>query len=126
MDRSNSMVTLAALLAVGASFGARAQTTVSEDFTGTSTTNNWWYFNGACLTAGSGAGHEPTGNASGQLPGCTAIGQGGNGPLYYNEPLVGGVNGVNTNTQTLPDPAGQGALRFTNGWPGGYAPTRFG
>jgi type IV pilus assembly protein PilY1 len=123
MDRSNSMVTLAALMAVGASFAAHAQTTVSEDFTGTSTTNNWWYFNGACLTAGSSqaGGHEPTGNSQGQLPGCAAIGQGGGGPLYYNEPLVGGVNGVNTNTQTLPDPAGQGALRFTNGWPGGYA-----
>jgi type IV pilus assembly protein PilY1 len=123
MDRSNSMVAFAALMALTASFAARAQTTVSEDFTGTSTTNSWWYFNGACLTAGSAqaAGSEPKNKKAGQLPGCAAIGPGGGGPLYYNEPLVGGVNGVNTNTQTLPDPAGQGALRFTNGWPGGYA-----
>jgi type IV pilus assembly protein PilY1 len=123
MDRSNSMVTLAALMALGVSFATGAQTTVSEDFTGTSTTNSWWYFNGACLTAGSAqaAGSEPSGATPGHLPGCAAIGPGGGGPLYYNEPLVGGVNGVNTNTQTLPDPAGQGALRFTNGWPGGYA-----
>jgi len=122
MDRSNSMVALVAL-ALAASSAARAQTTVSEDFTGTSTTNSWWYFNGACLTAGSALadGSEPKPSKAGQLPGCVAIGQGGSGPLYYNEPLVGGVNGVNTNTQTLPDPAGQGALRFTNGWPGGYA-----
>jgi type IV pilus assembly protein PilY1 len=121
MDRSNSMVALAAL-ALAASFAARAQT-ISEDFTGTSTTNSWWYFNGACLTAGSAqaAGSEPKAKKGGQLPGCAAIGAGGSGPLYYNEPLVGGVNGVNTNTQTLPDPVGQGALRFTNGWPGGYA-----
>jgi type IV pilus assembly protein PilY1 len=123
MDRSNSRVMLAALVALGASFGAQAQTTVAEDFTGTSTNNSWWYFNGACLTAGSAqaAGAEPSGGTGGQLPGCAAIGQGGSGPLYYNQPLVGGANGVNTNTQTLPDPAGQGALRFTNGWPGGYS-----
>ena len=124
MDRSNSsLVTLAALVALAASVAAPAQTTVSEDFTGTSTNNSWWYFNGACLTAGSAqaAGSEPSGATPGRLPGCAAIGQGGSGPLYYNQPLVGGVNGVNTNTQTLPDPSGQGALRFTNGWPGGYA-----
>src|SRR5207244_13061190 len=39
----------------------------------------------------------------------------------YNENLVGGQNGVAGPTQTLPDPNGQGALRFTNGNPGGYA-----
>ncbi|HXI67085.1 MAG TPA: hypothetical protein VNH41_04035, partial [Steroidobacteraceae bacterium] len=122
MNRTPSIV-LAVLVAIAAPYAARAQTTVTEDFTGTSTTNSWWYFNGACLTAGSSltAGSEPSGGSGGQLPGCAAIGQGGGGPLYYNEPLVGGVNGVNSNTQTLPDPAGQGALRFTNGWPGGYA-----
>jgi type IV pilus assembly protein PilY1 len=122
MNRIRSNM-LAALVALAAPYCASAQTTVSEDFTGTSTTNSWWYFNGACLTAGSNltAGSEPSGNSGGQLPGCAAIGPGGGGPLYYNEPLVGGANGVNTNTQTLPDPAGQGALRFTNGWPGGYA-----
>ena len=33
---------------------ARAQTSnavVEEDFTGGSTTNSWYYYNGACLTA---------------------------------------------------------------------------
>jgi type IV pilus assembly protein PilY1 len=43
------------------------------------------------------------------MPGCTTIRS-----SYYNEPLVGGYNG------TFPDPAGNGALRFTNGSPGGY------
>jgi type IV pilus assembly protein PilY1 len=123
MIRSSHMVVLSAIAALAAPLAARAQTTISEDFTGTSTNNSWWYFNGACLTAGSvqAAGAEPSGGTGGKLPGCVAIGQGGQGPLYYQEPLVGGVNGVGTNTQTLPDPAGQGALRFTNGWPGGYA-----
>jgi len=123
MIRSPATFVVTAIVALAAPLAARAQTTVSEDFSGTSTNNSWWYFNGACLTAAdqTAKGSEPTGNKGGQLPGCVAIGQGGNGPLYYNEPLVGGVNGVGTNTQTLPDPAGQGALRFTNGWPGGYA-----
>jgi type IV pilus assembly protein PilY1 len=123
MNRANFRVALAASVACATSWTAHAQTTVSEDFTGTTTTNSWWYFNGACLTAGDvkASGSEPGVNKAGSLPGCVAIGQGGYGPLYYNEPLVGGANGVNTNTQTLPDPAGQGALRFTNGWPGGYA-----
>ncbi|HWX68987.1 MAG TPA: PilC/PilY family type IV pilus protein [Steroidobacteraceae bacterium] len=123
MIRSSHMVVLSAIAALAAPLAARAQTTISEDFTGTGTNNSWWYFNGACLTAGSAqaAGSEPSGGSGGKLPGCVAIGQGGQGPLYYQEPLVGGVNGVGSNTQTLPDPAGQGALRFTNGWPGGYA-----
>ncbi|MGN6451614.1 MAG: hypothetical protein ACTHL7_00845, partial [Steroidobacteraceae bacterium] len=123
MIRSSQMVVLSAIAALAAPLGAQAQMTISEDFTGTSTNNSWWYFNGACLTAGSGqaAGSEPSAASAGQLPGCAAIGQGGQGPLYYNEPLVGGANGVAGNAQTLPDPAGQGALRFTNGSPGGYA-----
>ena len=123
MIRSSQMVVISAIAALAAPLGAQAQMTISEDFTGTSTNNSWWYFNGACLTAGSGqaAGAEPSGASAGQLPGCAAIGQGGQGPLYYNEPLVGGANGVAGNAQTLPDPAGQGALRFTNGSPGGYA-----
>jgi len=42
MDRNNSsLVTVAALVALAASFAASAQTTVSEDFTGTSTNNSW-------------------------------------------------------------------------------------
>ena len=66
------------------------------------------------------AGQEPTVSAGvgsgGQVPGCTTI-----ATTYYNkssgEHLVGG-QGL---TNTTPDPAGKGALRFTNGFPYGYS-----
>jgi len=90
---------------------------ISEDFTGTTTENPWYYFNGACLTAStaSAAATQP-----GSPPGCVAIqttasGGTGGANAYYNEPLVGGFNGVPGSTETLPDPVGEGALRFTNG-----------
>jgi type IV pilus assembly protein PilY1 len=109
MNRNSFIRALAALLALAAPLAAQAQASVSEDFTGVSTTNPWYFFNGACLTAGTATGVEPTGGAGGQMPGCTAIQN-----TYYNETLVGGATG------TLPDANGSGALRFTNGHPGGY------
>ncbi|MBV9695322.1 MAG: hypothetical protein JO005_00135, partial [Gammaproteobacteria bacterium] len=108
----NRLLALAAVCAAGTAWG---QASVSEDFTGTNTTNPWYFFNGACLTAGAQNGAEPNGGAW-QMPGCTAI-----RGSYYNQNLVGGQNGVAGNVQTLPDPVGQGALRFTNGNPGGYS-----
>ena len=77
---------------------AWAQVTVVDDFTQGSATVNWVPFNGACLTAG---------NGSGTVPACVGL-------PYYTEQLVGGTSGL------LPDQPGQGALRFTNGYPGGY------
>jgi type IV pilus assembly protein PilY1 len=77
---------------------AWAQVTVVDDFTQAAAAVAWVPFNGACLTAG---------NGSGTVPACVGL-------PYYTEPLVGGATGV------LPDPVGQGALRFTNGFPGGY------
>src|SRR5215469_11285365 len=115
MSRNRMLVVAAAAVAVALPLAAAAQTTVSEDFTGSRTNNSWYFFNGACLTAGSSVGVEPSGAGGGRLPGCTAIGQGGGGPHYYNEPLVGGYNGIAGNSQSLPDPGGHGALRFTNG-----------
>lgn len=109
MDRNKLLAMLTALTGLAAALPAPAQTAVSEDFTGPTTGNSWYYFNGACLTAGGASGAEPTSNSVGQIPGCTAI-QGS----YYKETLVGGYNG------TFPDPSGSGALRFTNGYPGGY------
>jgi len=119
MNRNTFAAVLIALVALAAPLAAEAQTSVSEDFTKGSTTNSWYFFNGACLTAGSAAGVEPSGAGTGQLPGCTTIAS-----SYYNktsgEVLVGGFNG------TFPDPAGsgstpgKGALRFTNGYPYGY------
>ena len=95
---------------------ALAQAPVSEDFTGATTVNPWYYTAGACLTArtAAGSGVEFTATASGTagtIPGCTAIQN--NSDAYGGETLVGGVNG--TITSAVPDPAGSGALRFTNG-----------
>jgi type IV pilus assembly protein PilY1 len=109
MNRNSFFTLFAALAALAAPLAAQGQTAISEDFTGASTTNPWYFFNGACLTASSAAGVEPSGGSGGQIPGCTKIKS-----SYYNETLVGGYNG------TFPDPVGNGALRFTNGRPGGY------
>ena len=92
--------------------GAAAQSIVSEDFTGGTTTNNWYYFNGACLTAGSASGSS----SPGTVPSCMSIKN-----SYYNQNLVGGYAGVSGNSNTLPDPIGNGALRLTNGYPYGYS-----
>ncbi|HWG31611.1 MAG TPA: PilC/PilY family type IV pilus protein [Steroidobacteraceae bacterium] len=118
----------AALLVLLAPAVLRAQSStnnLSEDFTSGSTTNSWFYFNGACLTAGSGSGGSNPGQQVGTvngaatyyLPGCTSIRS-----SYYNETLVGGQNGYlgATSAPATPDASGQGALRFTNGKPGGY------
>ena len=67
--------------------------TLQDNFTGTSATLNWATFNGACLTAG---------NGTGKIPACTGL------PYYSGVTLKGGQTG------TLPDTAGNGALRFTN------------
>ncbi len=103
---------IAALAALVLPFTAAAQSSVAEDFTQGATTNPWYFFNGACLTAGTTTGVEPTAG-TGQLPGCTTIAS-----SYYNkssgEVLTGGYSG------SFPDPAGKGALRFTNGYPYGY------
>ncbi len=121
------------LVSLGALLGsvARAQTPISENFTDTTTNNQWLFFDGACLTAGStavsGSIGQATTNASGNaaytFPGCVSIAS-----SYYNENLVGGVDGYlgsssapSSPAQGTPDPSGQGALRFTNGYPGGYA-----
>ena len=120
MNRKSLFTFLAALAAIAAAFAAQAQSSISEDFTGTTTSSSWWFFNGACLTASTLGGSEPSVNASGaasggQIPGCTTI-----ATSYYNksrgEVLVGGQ----TLSNSTPDPIGQGALRFTNGRPYGY------
>ena len=116
-----ALVLLAALLAPAV---LEAQGIVSEDFTSSSTTNSWYFFNGACLTAGTSSG----GTSPGQIPSCLSL-QG----TYYNQNLVGGASGYLGSASApgslasgTPDPAasgstpGQGALRFTNGSPGGF------
>ena len=119
MNIKSSFAILVAFLGAVASLPGHAQSTFSEDFTGPNTTNSWYFFRGACLTAST----APVGTSPGQLPGCTAV----KSTYYFGEALVGGQNGVAGSTQTLPDPVssgsppvGLGALRFTNGAPFGF------
>ena len=95
----------AAVLAAGAA-AAQPPTSTSnytENFTGSTTNNSWFFSNGACLTASTAAGSA----SPGQIPGCTTMT--GAGGYYAGDTLVGG------NTGTLPDnPSIGGALRFTN------------
>ena len=120
--RKTLNTTLAALALLASPLVVEAQTSVSEDFTSATTNNSWYYFYDACLTASTQSGTEPTTvsnspttGTGGQVPGCVAI------QSTYGENLVGGQNGVAGGAQTLPDPVGQGALRFTNGNPGGFS-----
>jgi type IV pilus assembly protein PilY1 len=112
-----------ALLALVGALGAiptGAQTTTfSEDFTGANTTNNWYFFGGACLTAGT----STSTTNPGLVPSCTSLLS-----SYYSHAssadpyLVGGNSGyLGSSTPPsgisaqVPDPLGSGALRFTNG-----------
>jgi type IV pilus assembly protein PilY1 len=111
MNRKHKqLISISSLVMAAVSPLVHGQALIKEDFTRATTDNNWYFFNGACLTASTAvAGASP-----GSPPGCTA-------DTYYTENLVGGIGGVSGSTATLPDPAGQGALRFTNGYPGGYS-----
>jgi type IV pilus assembly protein PilY1 len=121
LKRKQLLGLLATCVALVAAAPGVAQV-VSEDFTGTYSPNNsnpWWYFNGACLTAGT----STSGPNPGTIPNCVSIAS-----TYYNQTLVGGDLGYlgSASAPSSPglgvsDPAGQGALRFTNGSPGGYA-----
>ena len=92
-----------------------AQSAYSEDFTGAVSNNPWYFYNGACLTAGTST-VTTTPNV---VPSCMTVKS-----IYYNEHLTGGFNGTNGASETLPDPVGNGALRLTNGYitpgSGGY------
>ena len=79
INRNSFSIVLAAIVALAAPFAVEAQSSVKEDFTQASTINPWYFFNGACLTAGSATGAEPT-TGTGQLPGCTTI-----AASYYNK-----------------------------------------
>jgi type IV pilus assembly protein PilY1 len=114
----NSRISLVAFCAVfGAVFAVtgQAQSSFSEDFVGGTTTNNWYYFLGACLTAGTTAGTGTTGTVAGIVPSCTSIQS-----SYYSQAEDGDPSQVGGQNGTLPDPANLGALRFTNGSPYGH------
>ncbi len=70
----NAIVRIALLgLLVSSATLVQAQSASTEDFTGTSTTNSWYYFNGACLTAGTGNSNGSNGTIAGPIPGCKNI-----------------------------------------------------
>src|ERR1700728_2541229 len=128
MNAKHLYAVLILLLGAVAGNSSRAQITFSEDFTGANTTNNWYFFNGACLTAGSSTA---TSNP-GLIPGCSTV-----LASYYalqtnhDASLTGGYNGYlgATAPPSTPDPiittngvtVGYGALRFTNGAPYGHS-----
>jgi len=87
----------------------QAQTVYAEDFTGATTDNQWYFTNGACLTAGSSTSTTKPNS----VPGCSTI-----WTNYYSQThgqysgdtaFVGGATGTGYDT------VGNGALRFTNG-----------
>ena len=94
---------LSLLASLTCSITAHAQTSITENFNGTSTSapSPWSAYGGACLTAATYSASA----SSTLIPGCTNL------PYYtnLNSKLVGGQTG------TLPDAIGQGALRLTNG-----------
>ena len=99
IDTKRIATALACAWLAGVPSLALGQTIIQDNFTGASSSFSWTPFLGACLTAGDGTG---------SIPACVGL-------PYYTEPLVGGQSG------SLPDTAGNGALRFTNGRPGGFA-----
>src|ERR1700689_2418455 len=102
---------MAAMLAAVLSGASSAQSIFTEDFPGATTNNKWYFFNGACLTAGSNSSTA----SPGYVPSCAAIANSYYAQQTDNDPaLVGGYTG------TLPDPVTHGALRFTNGYPYGH------
>jgi len=116
-----------------------AQVQYTEDFTGVTSNNQWFFYNGACLTAGTGTSITSPGN----LPGCKTI-----FTTYYNPVLNSlgkstsdaflaggdlGCLGIAPTSGTCPgtitpdltpvagNPNSGGALRFTNGGGSGSA-----
>jgi type IV pilus assembly protein PilY1 len=142
MNTKHLVAIAATMLAIVVPGTGAAQALFQEDFTGATTNNNWFFFNGACLTAGTGTSTS----SPGQVPGCAAVFS-----TYYgvadsssgktaDANMTGGYAGY-LGSSTAPTPGapvsttvvtadpittvngqavGQGALRFTNGYPYGY------
>src|ERR1700722_4440173 len=114
MNAKYLFAVLILLLGTVVSNPSRAQITFSEDFTGAASANSWYFFNGACLTAGSSTA---TANP-GPIPGCTSV----LSSYYATRPdhdpaMVGGNNGFlgATSAPSIPDP-----IITTNGVAVGY------
>lgn len=123
MNMNTRIAYIVGILAALHGSGAGAQSVSTEDFTGASTTTFWYYFNGACLTAGTGASNASNGTVAGKVPGCKNILTSYYGNATDHDPyLVGGQTDSSTTTHSASwsDSIGNGALRFTNGYPYGH------
>ena len=123
MNTKHPFLVLAVFLGALASGRGQAQTTlVSEDFTGAGTTNSWYFFNGACLTAGTSTMTV----SPGTIPGCQVVWSNYYSTTPDKDPyLFGGNSGFlgsstapSSGSSQTPDPVGSGALRFSNAGPG--------
>jgi type IV pilus assembly protein PilY1 len=127
----NLCAVLILLLGGVASHSSRAQagtptacTTFQEDFTGASTCNNWYFYSGACLTAGT----STSTSSPGPVPACTTVLNSYYATTQNSDPALVGGNSGYLGSATAPssrgsqvaDPVGSGALRFTNGYPYGH------
>src|SRR6266851_5969457 len=97
MNKKLSITAVAAMLAMVFSKLGEAQTVSSEDFTGASSANSWYYYNGACLTAGTSAGTGSPGVTPGKIPSCKSI-----LPPFYslNPDNIPGFLGARRDTKT--------------------------
>jgi type IV pilus assembly protein PilY1 len=125
MNIKHLVVVLAALLGTLTSGQGRAQTVFTENFTGATTNNPWYFFSGACLTAGT----STSTNSPGLIPGCVTAWSNYYSTASDKDPyLVGGNSGFlgsstapSSGSNQTPDPVGSGALRFSNGAPYGHS-----
>jgi type IV pilus assembly protein PilY1 len=126
MNTKHAFAVLAVLLGALASGRGQAQTIFTENFTGASTANQWYVFNGACLTAGTSTTTSTTSPVF--VPGCHTLLSSYYSQAQDSDPyLVGGNSGFlgsstapSSGSSQTPDPVGSGALRFTNGFPYGH------
>jgi type IV pilus assembly protein PilY1 len=124
MNTKHLFVALAVLVGALASSPGQAQTIYTENFTDATTTNSWYFFNGACLTAGTSASTT----SPGTVPGCATVWSNYYSLAQNTDPYLVGGNLGYLGTSTAPssgatqtaDPIGSGALRFTNGKPYGH------
>ncbi|MBV8620359.1 MAG: pilus assembly protein PilY, partial [Curvibacter sp.] len=108
MKNATTFCSLIVLSLLCARAQAQGQYTISDNFTGATSSLQWYTFGGACLTAGSGVWTGT--NGPNYLPGCSVSSTNN----YYTQQgvslssLGGGYNG------SMPDTAGNGAMRLTN------------
>jgi type IV pilus assembly protein PilY1 len=130
MNTKHLSLVLAILLGALASGQGQAQTIFSEDFTGAGTTNSWYFFNGACLTAGTATSTS----SPGPIPGCQTVWSNYYSTAPDKDPYLFGGNSGFLGLSTAPssgssqtrDPVGSGALRFSNAGSSANGKTAYG